>query len=342
MFVSVSPTKAPLARRLLKTASGEAKPSPSVEARDSFQATEVQSVAPKQPALSTPVAEATPSQTPTANQANANVDIADVQQQLTRELPDVEVNFLNTDTFGELNGRLANDQELEAMMESLKEESGIPFGYIKDGCYARAHLMDESFRQHDINYAKMFVRGKLAAKNEHMNASWWYHVAPLVFVDDGEGNPVSKIIDPGFSDQPLNPEDWVKAMNQGEKISVDLVAPEQYYPRRGGKPDTFKESLRPAVRVMQDYSKRLHNHKKAAGLPVGDYEKPSWKDEGSGGDFVIDGTRHTIFPEGVKTSNGWFSTLSENGNGPLVQLEDQIEDIPVSAAWENRPADIHS
>lgn len=333
MYVSLSPIAPPLPKRLKPATRVETKAPETPSNSDSYQASKTQP-----PLVAPPLAPTTEKKA----QAKPTVDIADVQQQLTRELPDVDVKFLNTDTFGELNGRLAKPEELEKMMESLKDESGIPFGYITDGCYARAHLMDESFRQHDINYAKMFVRGDLAAKNEHMEARWWYHVAPLVFVDDGEGNPVAKIIDPGFSDKPMDPEGWVKAMNQGDKISVDLVAPEQYYPRRGGKPDSFSESLRPAVRTMEDYSKELYNHKKARGLPVGDYQKPSWKDEGSGGDFVIDGVRHTIFPEGVKTSSGWFSTLSENNSGPLVQIENEVNDIPVSAAWENRPADIHS
>lgn len=267
-----------------------------------------------------------------------SVDIKDVQKELKSELSNIKVKYLHTDTFGELNGRLATNQELTAMIESLKDESDIPFGYIKDGCYARAHLMDESFRQHGINFAKMFVRGDLAAKNEHMAARWWYHVAPLVFVDDGQGNPEAKIIDPGFSDKPLDPEEWVKAMNQGPSIEVDLVAPEQYYPRRFRKPDTFSESLSPAVDRMQSYAKRLHKLREDNGQDVGDFQKPEWNSAGCGGDFEVDGECKSIFPEGVNT-NKTRIYFGRTDGGVLIQLEPQPPEIEVSAAWENRPSD---
>lgn len=272
-------------------------------------------------------------------QGRPQVDIKDVQSELTSELPEVKVQYLHTDEFGKLNGRLATNQELTAMIESFKDESRIPFGYITDGCYARAHLMDESFRQHGINFAKMFVRGDLAAANEHMEARWWYHVAPLVFVDDGQGNPEAKIIDPGFSKTPMDPSEWVKAMNQGPSIKVDLVDPEQYYPRRMGKPDSFGESLDPAVKRMQSYAKRLHDHRSASGEQLGEFEKPTWHTKGCGGDFVVDGERKTVFPEGVNTdSYRVYTGLGTNSNGILLELEEPM-DMEVSASWDSRPSD---
>lgn len=274
-----------------------------------------------------------------SSQSQPRVDIKDVQSELTNELPEVKVQYLHTDEFGKLNGRLATSQELTAMIESFKDESRIPFGYITDGCYARAHLMDESFRQHGINFAKMFVRGDLAAANEHMEARWWYHVAPLVFVDDGQGNPEAKIIDPGFSKTPMDPSEWVKAMNQGPSIKVDLVDPEQYYPRRLGKPDSFSESLDPAVKRMQSYARRLHDHRSASGEQLGEFEKPTWHEKGCGGDFIVDGERRTVFPEGVNTDPyRVYTGLGTNGGGILLELEEPM-DVEVSATWDSRPSD---
>ena len=224
------------------------------------------------------------------------------------------------------------------MIESFRDESNIPFGYITDGCYARAHMMDESFRQHGINHAKMFVRGDLAARNEHMDARWWYHVAPLVFVDDGQGNPEAKIIDPGFSSKPMDPSEWVKAMNQGPTIKVDLVDAEQYYPRRMSKPDTFAESLPPAVNRMQNYSKRLHDHRTSNGEKLPEYVKPTWHEPGCGGDFIVDGQCKTVFPEGVNAEPGQTYVGLGAGNGPLIELEPTPE-VEISAAWDSRPAD---
>ncbi len=272
-----------------------------------------------------------------ASAAAANVDIKDVQDQLTEGLPGVGIKFLNTDSFDKLNGRLATMGELKEMMASLYDESNIPYGYITDGCYARAHLMDESFRQHGINNAKMFCRGDLEAKNDLMTARWWYHVAPLVFVDGGDGKPIPKIIDPGFSREPMDPEQWVKAMNKGPNVEIDLVAAEQYYPRDGSADDNFSESLSPAVGTMQGYARRLHGIKKNAGLPVGEFVKPTWDKPGSGGDFVVDGKTQTIFPEGVNTSREPAYRLNTTTHGVLL-MEPVPEREPVSASWDNRPA----
>lgn len=270
--------------------------------------------------------------------APVKVEIGQVQDQLSAGLPGIRVDFLNTDSFERLNGRLATMGELKEMMAALYDESNIPYGYITDGCYARAHLMDESLRQHGINNAKMFCRGDLEAKNDLMTARWWYHVAPLVFVDGGDGQPIPKIIDPGFSRQPMDPEQWVKAMNKGPKVEIDLVSAEQYYPRDGRADDDFAESLSPAVSTMQNYARRLHTVQKAKGLPVGEFVKPSWDKAGSGGDFVVDGQTHFVFPQGVKTRTEPAYQFHTGPTGALT-LEPVPERAAVSAAWDNRPQD---
>lgn len=269
--------------------------------------------------------------------AAASVDIKDVQDQLTKGLPGVGIEFLNTDNFDKLNGRLATMGELKEMMAALYDESNIPYGYITDGCYARAHMMDESFRQHGINNAKMFCRGDLEAKNDLMTARWWYHVAPLVFVDGGDGKPIPKIIDPGFSREPMDPEQWVKAMNKGPNVEIDLVSAEQYYPRDGSADSNFSKSLSPAVGTLQGYSRRLHGIKKNAGLPVGEFVKPTWDKPGSGGDFVVDGKTLAVYPEGVNSSREPAYQFNTTTHGVLL-MEPMPEQEPVSATWDNRPA----
>lgn len=286
---------------------------------------------------------ASPQQAVSAAQAliavpTPSVDIKTVQDQIAAGLPGVGVDFKHTDDFSKLNGRLATVGELKEMMAALYDESNIPYGYITDGCYARAHMMDESLRQHGINNAKMFAMGDLEAKNDLMTARWWYHVAPLVFVDGGDGQPVAKIIDPGFSREPMDPEQWVAAMNKGPNVDVDLVSAEQYYPRRGRADDDFGDSLGPAVGTLQDYSRRLWGVKKGKGIPQPPYEKPTWDKPGSGGDFVVDGKTEYIFPEGVQTSPDPAYKLGTSITGALL-LQPVPEREPVSASWDNRPAD---
>ena len=274
---------------------------------------------------------------PSVAAQTATVDIKDTQDQLTKNLPGVEVNFANIDAFGKLNGRLATMGELKEMMSSLYDESNIPYGYITDGCYARAHMMDESFRQHGINNAKMFCKGDLEAKNDLMTARWWYHVAPLVYIDGGDGKPVPKIIDPGFSREPMDPEQWVAAMNKGPSVEIDLVSAEQYYPRDGRPDDNFAESLAPSVRTAQNYGQRLHGIKKAKGLPVDPWERPRWDKPNTNGDFVVGGETKYLWPEGIQTSEEPAFRIQTGING-TISLEPIPEKTKVSARWDMRPA----
>lgn len=274
-----------------------------------------------------------------ANAEVPTVDIKTVEDQLTANLPGVGVDFAHIDAFGKLNGRLTSVAELKEMMAALYDESNIPYGYITDGCYARAHMMDESLRQHGINNAKMFCKGDLEAKNDIMTARWWYHVAPLVFVDGGDGKPVPKIVDPGFSREPLDPEQWVKAMNQGPNVEIDLVSAEQYYPRRGRADSDFASSLGPSVNIAQEYSQELHGIKKRKGIPVGEYVKPTWDTPGSGGDYEAEGKIEFIFPEGIKAKPRRGFELHTSPTGALVFEPEQEAKAPVSAMWSNRPAD---
>lgn len=277
------------------------------------------------------------STSPSALAEPPHVKIKDVQDQLTNNLPGVTVSFASVDEFSELRGRLATMGELKEMMGALYDQSKIPYEYITDGCYARAHMMDEMFRQHGINNAKMFVKGDLEAKNDLMTARWWYHVAPLVFVDGGDGKPIPKVIDPGFVREPMDPEQWVKAMNKGPKVEVDLVDAEQYYPREGRADDNFAESLGPAVGTAQSYSRSLWKIKKGKGLPVPPaWEKPTWDKPGSGGEFTVGGRRETVFPEGINTHR--IDEFAGSGaTGTLIALEPLPARPPVSAAWDNRP-----
>jgi hypothetical protein len=273
----------------------------------------------------------------TVTAAPPSIDIKTVQDQLTAGLPGLGVSFANIDEFGKLNGRLTTIGELKEMMAALYDESSIPFGYIIDGCYSRAHMMDESLRQHGINNAKMFCKGDLEASNDLMEARWWYHVAPLVFVDMGDGKPVPKIVDPGFSREPLDPEQWVKTMNRGPNVEIDLVSAEQYYPREGAADEDFAASLGPSISTAQSYSRRLWGVKKAKGLPVDPYQKPTWNKPGSGGDYSLNGKTETIFPEGIAAGAEPEYRLSTALNGTLL-LEPMPERAVVSAAWDKRPA----
>lgn len=255
------------------------------------------------------------------------VDLQRFREELEQDLSDVRVTYLHVDEISNLNGRVPTQAELTSMANTLQDESGVPFQYIRDGCYARAHMMAEGFRQHGINSAKIFVRGRLAAENEYQQVSWWYHVAPLVWVEDADsGKPVPKVMDPSFQADPLDPDEWIRRFNEGSKIEVDLVEDAQFYPIRFASPRDRDLSARlpDAVRVSQAYAEDLHEIKERMGEEPGDFTQPHWDYPGSGGSYQFGGQQETIYPEGVLVGKSVMDSL------PALAPE-------VSAAWDARP-----
>lgn len=142
-------------------------------------------------------------------------------------------------------GRIPTLSELSALMDELVEtpnpdltrELGglteLPFKYIKDGCYARAHVIDKLLADKGYNSAKIFALGDLQASNEAFpdGVTWRYHVAPLVMVRNGDGVEF-RVVDPSLDTEPLTADEWVARINPNQgPVTVDLTAPEQYFPK---------------------------------------------------------------------------------------------------------------
>jgi hypothetical protein len=104
----------------------------------------------------------------------------------------------------------------------------IPFQYVVDGCYARAHQMrrliakkwgycvEKVFSFANQNNDRLSVR---ADKWGGCCVSWWYHVAPLLRVRFDFSLPghapipltVLMVIDPGMFDRPVFLSTWLAA-----------------------------------------------------------------------------------------------------------------------------------
>lgn len=98
----------------------------------------------------------------------------------------------------------------------------IAWGFKKDGCYARAHLMARRFEEEGIRVDKVWIKGDLYIPETDIR--WNFHVAPVVYVKD-EKNQIQKIvIDPSLFDGPVTVEEWDKKMAKntakGSVISV--------------------------------------------------------------------------------------------------------------------------
>lgn len=96
----------------------------------------------------------------------------------------------------------------------------IPFQYVIDGCYARAHKMrwiitkkyhyccEKVFSFANQNNDTLAVQ---ANKWGGCCVFWWYHVAPLVRVRLGRIATLLLVIDPGMFDKPVLLSTWLAA-----------------------------------------------------------------------------------------------------------------------------------
>jgi Glutaminase len=99
----------------------------------------------------------------------------------------------------------------------------IPFQYVRDGCYARAHKMRQMIQQkYGYCCEKVFSfansgNATLAVKADKWGGccvNWWYHVVPLFRVNmkvAGFTYQVCYVLDPGMFNQPVTLSTWLQA-----------------------------------------------------------------------------------------------------------------------------------
>ncbi len=124
----------------------------------------------------------------------------------------------------------------------------IPFQYVVDGCYARAHKMRQiMLEEYELSCEKVFsyedVTGSLAVDAGDCCVYWWYHVAPLVTVKTDLG-PVKYVIDPSMFDEPVSIAVWTAAQeNHGCSPSANFgyyeITPGKIYTPGGGTDNSY-------------------------------------------------------------------------------------------------------
>jgi hypothetical protein len=103
----------------------------------------------------------------------------------------------------------------------------IPFQYVRDGCYARAHKMRQIIEdQYGYCCEKVFSFANQGSDTLAVKANkwggccvtWWYHVAPLVRIRIRIKLPfatfdfvLAMVIDPGMFDKPVLLSTWLMA-----------------------------------------------------------------------------------------------------------------------------------
>lgn len=125
----------------------------------------------------------------------------------------------------------------------------IPFQYVRDGCYARAHKMRRIITK-DYGYCceKVFsfanqnndVLAVTADKWGGCCVTWWYHVAPLIRVRiklsklSKKSLTLAMVIDPSMFDKPVLLSSWLYAQektvcNANANVSMYSIQPGSAY-----------------------------------------------------------------------------------------------------------------
>lgn len=157
----------------------------------------------------------------------AGVDCGNLQYDIDRTVEQTYIEDINSREIGISSITPEYAEYLFTMVANMEE---VPFMYPEDGCYARAHAMSRLLDGEGVESVKVFVEGDLRVETDNSPkgyVSWWYHVAPVVRVRDGE-NFVNMVFDPSIFDRPVPVEEWVAIQTNRDPARVDNL----YYTER--------------------------------------------------------------------------------------------------------------
>lgn len=125
----------------------------------------------------------------------------------------------------------------------------IPFQYVVDGCYARAHKMRQIMNdEYNLSCEKVFSyegnHGSLAVDAGDCCVLWWYHVAPLVSVKMADGTISKFVVDPSMFSEPVTIDTWTAAQETAScPGSADFghyeITPGKIYTPGGGTDNSY-------------------------------------------------------------------------------------------------------
>jgi hypothetical protein len=136
------------------------------------------------------------------------------QFQIYRPKKSVDLGFLGNQY---IDASVVKEKDLDQVFKQLADDQEIPFNYPKDGCYARAEEMTRLLEKDGITAVKVFVEGRLEVQTPHAaggKVDWWYHVAPVVLVENSSHQYVPMVIDPSIFDHPVTTDEWVAIQTQ--------------------------------------------------------------------------------------------------------------------------------
>ncbi|MFP4499058.1 MAG: protein-glutamine glutaminase family protein [Vulcanimicrobiota bacterium] len=141
----------------------------------------------------------------------------------------------NTWDIDSLKGTVPSLEQVNSLFQKVASDKSIPWGYLKDGCFARAHVVCDELLKQGYNCGKIYAivaksdkqgdpLGRFVAGNQYMKGKWWYHVGALVFAYDKNNSIEGYVIDPSVSDKPITPDKWIESFwNKNFPIRFDVT-----------------------------------------------------------------------------------------------------------------------
>ncbi len=105
------------------------------------------------------------------------------------------------------------------LFDRLADMEDLAFGYKRDGCYARAHIMCNTIFESGVIPKKAWAKegSNGGFLNFHPPKSeliqWSWHVAPVIPVNISNDKTIDMIFDPAIFDGPATSEEWSKAIS---------------------------------------------------------------------------------------------------------------------------------
>lgn len=146
----------------------------------------------------------------------------------------------------------------------------IPFQFVKDGCYARAHKMRQMIsKKYGYCCEKVFSYGPypatLAVKADMWGGccvNWWYHVVPLLRINylyKGKQLQLCYVIDPGMFTKPVLLSTWLNAQkntdcsSNANVTSYSIQPGSAYTPVSGGASYSTDPNLTATEQTLINY-----------------------------------------------------------------------------------------
>ncbi|HJV39878.1 MAG TPA: protein-glutamine glutaminase family protein [Geothrix sp.] len=162
-------------------------------------------------------------------------------------------------------------QEAGDLFAELAGRSDIPYGFLLDGSYARAHKMVRLLDGRGVTAAKAWVEGELFVDSQRFGeVGLSYHVAPVVFVREGK-TPTAQVLDPSLFDRPVPYATWKARLLAKAKAKLTrayFTTRFAYDPddRTKALADYDEESLRDMNSTNRDFDRKLFMFDRAAAL----------------------------------------------------------------------------